>query len=494
MVDVVPAPLQGERRGGRPFAVRPGVRVVVGREPAAVAAAVLLATRLGRDVGAPVAVLHEDEGPGVVELRLTTDPAELPVSAALAPALAAEAYRLEVDERRVVLTALDTTGLARGLATLDQLGHAPAGPGRAVLVPPVLVVDHPRFPWRGLCLDVARHFFGVDVLKQVVSVLAALRLNVLHLHLTDDQGWRLHLPSRPALTEASGRTAVGGDPGGFLTAAEYAEIVTYAATRGVTVIPEIDVPGHVNAALHAYGELTPTGEPTPAYTGVGVGFSRLTAELPATSRFLTDVLGDVAAMTPGPYVHVGGDEAMTMHPAEYQQLMTQAIGTVQAAGRTVVGWQEIARVPLPPGTVVQYWDEREGADDIATAVARGARVVLSPASRFYLDMRYDDATPVGQDWAGHISLRHCYEWEPADLLPVPLEQLAGVEAAIWTEAIRTPRELFLLLMPRLAAVAELGWSAPAARGWDGFRRRVQRLSERWDADGVAWYRPALEER
>jgi len=157
----------------------------------------------------------------------------------------------------------------------------------------------------------------------------------------------------------------------------------------------------------------------------------------------------------------------------------------------VVGWQEIARSPLPPGSVVQYWDEREGADQVVAAVAAGARVLLSPASRLYLDMRYDDATPVGQDWAGHITLRDCYDWEPADLLPVGVDQVIGLEAAIWTEIVRTPRELFILLLPRLAAVAEVAWSAPERRGWEHFARRMLRLTPRWDATGVPWYRGAL---
>ena len=210
-VPVIPAPLQVERCDGAPFVMHAGVRVIVGREPTAVSTAVLLAARIGNDLGAGVAVTHDDDGsPGAIALRLTTDPTELPVPADLLPVLAAEAYRLEVRARRITVTALDVAGLLRGLATLDQLGRTT---GDGVVFPPVVIVDHPRFAWRGLCLDLARHFFDMQTIKSLLTVMAAVKLNVLHLHLTDDQGWRLQSPSRPALTDLSGATAVGGGPG-----------------------------------------------------------------------------------------------------------------------------------------------------------------------------------------------------------------------------------------------------------------------------------------
>lgn len=490
-VPIVPAPVRAERREGRPFRLDAIGRVVVGHDPGAVSAGVLLAGRVGQDTGATVTLVPDDDGtPGAIVLRLITQPTRLPVPAGLAPALAAEAYRLEVDAARVVITALDPRGLLRGLATLDQLRvDAPEG----VVVPPLLVVDHPRFAWRGLCLDVARHWFGVETLREVVGVLFSLRMNTLHLHLTDDQGWRIETPSRPLLTELSAGTAVDGDPGGYLTRSDFDALTTYAAARGITVVPEVDVPGHVNAALHAYGSLTPSGERRPAYTGVGVGFSRLHAEVADTLPFIADVLGDVAAATPGPYVRIGGDEALTMHAAEYDQLVGHAAAVVAAAGKTVVGWQETVRARLPAGSVVQYWEDREPAAPIVAAAAAGSRVLLSPASRVYLDMKYDVGSPVGSDWAGHIALRRCYDWEPTELVPIPEDQIVGVEAAVWTEGVRTARELFWLLLPRLAAVAEVGWSAPARRTWIGFERRLRRPAAQWDAHGLPWNRPAVAE-
>lgn len=485
---VVPAPVRGERRRGLPFRVTAATRVVVGDDPAAVETAVLLATRLGYDLGVPVAVTRDPAGTDVVELRIVADPSRLPVPHDLAPELAVEAYRLEVDAERVIVTALDACGLLRGLATLEQLAR-PSETG--VVVPPVLVVDHPRFAWRGLCVDLARHWFGPETLRLLVGLLYSVKLNRLHLHLTDDQGWRIDSPSHPALAEVSGRTAVGADPGGFLSTGEYGALVTFAAARGITVVPEIDLPGHVNAALHACPDLTPGGEGRPAYTGVGVGFSRLHVELPATLPFVTDVLRDVADITPGPYLHIGGDEALTMHAAEYDHLVRHAADVVTRAGKTVIGWQEAVRAPLPPGSLVQYWDERDGDAAMVAAVDAGARLVLSPASRMYLDMRYDAATPMGSDWAGYIDLRRAYEWDPATLLPVPEDAVAGVEAAIWTENVRTHRDLFGLLLPRLAAAAEVAWSPRARIEYAGFTHRLRRLTPRWDAQGLAWHRQAL---
>lgn len=486
---VVPAPVRAERREGRAFRMTGATRVAVGDDPAAIGAAVLLAARLGFEVDAAVVVTHDGDGDDVVEMRLTTDPARIPVPRSLAPELAAEAYRLEVDEHRVVLTALDARGLLRGLATLEQVSR----PGRGgVVVPPVLVVDHPRFAWRGLCLDVARHWFGPETLRLVVGLLFSLKLNRLHLHLTDDQGWRLEVPSRPALTGISGRTAVGEDPGGFLSVAQYAALTTFADARAVTVVPEIDLPGHVNAALHACPELTSGGQGRPAYTGARTGFSRLCADAPATVPFIRDVLGDVAAMTAGPYVHIGGDEALTMHGTEYAHLVGKAATAVAGAGKTVVAWQEAARVPLPPGSLVQLWDETADGAAVTAAVDAGARLILSPATRLHLDIRSDASMTMGSEGSGHIDLRRAYDWEPGALVGVKERSIAGVEAAIWTEGVRSERDLFTLLLPRLAAVAEVAWSPRGTRDLDRFRARTRRIAARWDALGLAWHRPALD--
>lgn len=476
---LVPVPGHAERRAGEPFSLA-GARVVAPGGAGAPAdhlidrAAVVAGVRLVRSAAT---------GPGAVVLRL--DPH---ARHAVGTPGAGEpgGYVLDVTADTVTLTAPDVGGLHHGVATVLQLTDQDTA-----TVPPVRVEDSPRFAWRGLAIDVVRHFHAVPTVLALLDVMADLRLNVLHLHLTDDQGWRLDLASYPELTARSGHTAVDGDPGGWYSAQDYAAIQAYAARRGIVVVPEIDLPGHVNAALHAVPELNPDGVARPVYEGIEVGFSRLHADLPATAPFVRSVLAEVAALTTGPYVHIGGDEPPAMPPDEYAELVGLATEAVRGEGKTVVCWQEGARAPLPAGSLVQYWDERADADVVTAAAAAGARVLLSPASRAYLDMKYDATTPVGLDWAGHIDLRHAYDWEPLAVLPdVEPGAVAGVEAAVWAETIRTPEDLFFLLLPRLAAFAEVAWSAPTMRDWSDFAARVAALGPRWDAAGLSWGRVA----
>jgi len=480
VIGVIPRPRVCEPGDGAPFEVTSSTAIVVRPTPEEITLAVVAADVLSGGSGSPVEIRYVDDGTaGVIVLRLTPD----------ATPAADERYTLTVTAARIVIDAPRRSGLVRGLATLRQLLR-PVGSGadRRLVAPAVRIEDAPRYRWRGLSVDVARHFFGLDELKVLVTILTRYKLNVLHLHLTDDQGWRLDVPSRPLLTERSAGSSVGGAPGGFLRTAEYAELVEFAAVRGVTVVPEIDIPGHVNAALHAYGELTASGQPPGAYTGIDVGFSRLSADLPATEGFLRDVFTDVATLTPGRYVHIGGDEVTEMSAEEYARLVGIAVDAVHAAGKRVVGWQEVASVPLSPGSLVQVWDHRLDPTDVVAAVRAGARVLLSPAPHAYLDMKYDASTTLGLEWAGHIELRDAYEWEPSTFLDgVPADAIEGIEAAVWTETIRSLDDLTTMLLPRLAALAEVAWSAPEHRDWTDFRARVAQHGAVWDRAGFAWY-------
>ncbi|QTE31590.1 family 20 glycosylhydrolase [Pengzhenrongella sicca] len=477
----MPIPREVVAGAGAPFRVVPGVRLVTGDGPAEISLGVLAADDLGRRVGFPLDLLMGPGGDGQT-IRLSLDP-----DAGPADADAAERYEIDASADRIELAAPRLAGLVRALATLRQL--VVAGPDGVLEVAAVHVADAPRYPWRGLSLDVVRHFVSVEQVKAVLTLMSEYKFNVLHLHLTDDQGWRIALPSRPRLTERSAQSEVGGGPGGFYTALDYAELIAFAAAREITIVPEIDMPGHVFAAQHAYGELTGSGTPVEVYAGTEVGFSHLHRDLPATAAFLADVFGDLAAMTPGDYVHLGGDEIATMPPDEYAWFVRTAHDILRAAGKRVVGWQEIAAVPLGPGSVVQYWDQREPPEPIVAAAAAGARVLLSPGARVYLDMKYDASSPVGLDWAGFTELRDAYDWEPAELVPgLPPEAILGVEAAVWTETISTRDELYYLLLPRLAAVAEVAWSLPERRCWAGFRVRVAGQAPHWQDEGLAFYR------
>jgi hexosaminidase len=350
-----------------------------------------------------------------------------------------------------------------------------------------------RFDWRGVMLDVARHFFGVDDVKRFVDVVARFGFNRLHLHLTDDQGWRIEIRSWPRLAEVGGASAVGGGTGGFYTQRDYAEIAEHAATRDVVVVPEIDLPGHVNAAVVAYPELSLPGLDTVAYTGTDVGFSGLDVTRPRALEFVDDVVREVAELTPGPYVHIGGDEVFKIPNEHYVSFVEHVCARVRAHGKQPVGWEEIAQTRLEPGTIVQHWKDPEHA---RAAARQGARVIMSPATRTYFDLKYDANTELGTEWAGHVSVRDAYEWDPVTQVEgVAPADVLGVEACLWSETMATMRDVEFMAFPRLLALAEVASTRPEERGWENFRSRAPVLRRELDELGATYFRsPELDWR
>ncbi|MBC6470015.1 beta-N-acetylhexosaminidase [Actinomadura alba] len=411
--------------------------------------------------------------------------------------LGREGHLLDIGHQGVRLRAHTAEGLFRGVQTLRQLlppgvEHAGARPGPWT-IPGVRVEDHPRFAWRGVMLDVARHFFAVDTVKRFIDQAAAYKINILHLHLTDDQGWRLAIDRWPRLATYGGGTEVGGGAGGHYSKAEYRAIVEHAAARHMTVVPEIDVPGHTNAALASYPELNPGGRAPDRYTGIEVGFSSLDAHAEITYRFLGDVIDEVAELTPGPYLHIGGDEAHSTDPADYARFLARAQRIIGERGKTVVAWQDAASAPLTRGALVQYWRPAKGSEPdtraARDAVRQGARVIMSPADHAYLDGKYHSGTPLGLDWAGHVGVRDSYAWDPATLVDGVEEQdIAGVEAPLWTETVTGAGDIDFMTFPRLPALAEIGWSPARGRSWESYRDRLAAHGARWTAAGVAFYR------
>ncbi|GGL02283.1 family 20 glycosylhydrolase [Mangrovihabitans endophyticus] len=396
-----------------------------------------------------------------------------------------EGYELVIAQHGVTLRAAAPAGLSAGAQTLAQLadrnGRLPGG----------RIVDRPRLPFRGAMLDLARHFFTVDEIKRYIDEIVVFKINHLHLHLTDDQGWRLEIPGWPRLTEVSGGagTGVDGAGPGFLRAKEYADVVAYAAERFVTVVPEIDMPGHVHAAQVAYPELAGRDEPIAPRTDTEVGYSSLLAGCDVTYAFAEDVIREVARLTPGPFLHIGGDEAQATTRADYQTFLSRVLPLVGKYGKRVVGWHEMAAVDLPEAAVVQYWRIEPADDGVARAAARGSKVIMSPADRTYLDMKYDPDCRLGLEWAGMLDVERAYRWDPAERLPgVGEEALLGVEAPLWSETLRSMADAEFMTFPRLAATAEVGWSPRARRDWDSFRRRLASFGPRWTARGVAFHR------
>ncbi|MFF5492134.1 beta-N-acetylhexosaminidase [Streptomyces aquilus] len=422
---------------------------------------------------------------GDIQLRLAKGP------------FGAEGYRLDSGAKGVTITAARPAGLFHGVQTLRQLlpakvekGSAQPGPW---LVAGGTITDSPRYGWRGAMLDVSRHFFTVDQVKRYIDQLALYKVNKLHLHLSDDQGWRIAIDSWPRLATYGGSTQVGGGPGGFYTKADYREIVRYASSRYLEVVPEIDMPGHTNAALASYAELNCDGVAPPLYTGTEVGFSSLCVGKDLTYDFVDDVIGELAALTPGRYLHIGGDEAHSTSHEDYVTFMDRVQPVVAKYGKTVVGWHQLTGARPSPGAVAQYW----GLDDtsaeekaqVAKAAQNGTGVVLSPADRVYLDMKYTADTPLGQDWAGLVEVRRAYDWDPGDYLAgVPGSAVRGVEAPLWSETIVTSADLEYMAFPRLAGVAELGWSPAGTHDWERYRVRLAAQGARWEAMGINYYR------
>ncbi|MBT8397362.1 MAG: beta-N-acetylhexosaminidase, partial [Gemmatimonadetes bacterium] len=253
-----------------------------------------------------------------------------------------EGYELVASGTGVTIRANAPAGLFYGVQTLRQLlppvmEYTAAYP-RPLFVPAMEILDSPRFTWRGAMLDVSRHYFPPDDVKRLIDLMALYKLNRLHIHLSDDQGWRIEIPSRPNLTAHGGSTEVGGREGGFFSVEEYAELVRYAEDRFVTVVPEIDVPGHTNAALASYPELNCDGVARDLYTGTSVGFSSLCVEKEEVYEFLDDVVRDIAAMTPGPFFHVGGDEVRELSSEAYNAFIERMETIVESHGKRLVGW------------------------------------------------------------------------------------------------------------------------------------------------------------
>ncbi len=443
----------------------------------------MLADSLKSATGFPLPVVETGTNPRTGSISLALAISDLD--------LGEEGYDLRVKPEGVTLTALRPAGLFHGIQTFLQL--LPASIAMTSPQPgpwdieAVTIHDWPRYPWRGAMLDVSRHFFTPGEVKRFIDQLAVYKINVLHLHLTDDQGWRLMIKSWPNLTEHGGKYSVNHDPGGFYTQEEYRDIVEYASQRFITIVPEIDMPGHTNAALASYPELNKSGLAPELYTKTEVGFSSFDIYNEVTYKFLDDVIGEVAALTPAPYIHIGGDEAHSTPDADYIYFVKRVQDIVAAHGKICIGWEEVAKAELLPDTIVQFWWNREWAKKGAK---QGRKFIMSPASNIYLDIKYDASTVLGQDWTKeYIEVRHAYEWDPSTILEdVSPDSILGVEAPLWSETTASIADLDYMIFPRLPGCAEIGWTPLKDRRWDDYRLRLAAHGPRMTARGINFYR------
>jgi hexosaminidase len=521
---VIPAPVRFDVAGGRGFAFQPGT--VIAYSDAGIAPVVgRFCAQIARRTGlrlTPVQDSVAPDGPSVtIELVAGTELDGLPAPHGLSPAggdPADERYSLLIGDRQVVVRAAGPAGVARGLTTLIQLVAAtPAKSTGQIDVPAARIGDGPRYAWRGLSLDVARTFFTVEEIRRVIDLLELYKLNVLHLHLTDDQAWRLPM-GMPGGEPEPGTDCYSTD--------DLRTLVAYAADRFVTIVPEVDTPGHATALLRLHPELS-TGRNEVDYE-VLPGHQRhavwLDPELPATFGLMEQVLAGLAAIFPGPYLHIGADEPRGMPDEEYVSYVRRLRHLVRALGRRPLGWQESARAGLGPDDVIQLW--LTGIDLPATApphvraqvaaevalarrdaeavAAASVPVIVSPLSHCYLDVPYAEppagaalADAAQEDRHGRLGLRvyapktveESFGWEPAEALgPGRAGPVAGVEAAIWAETISGFDDLAFLLLPRLAGVAHKAWSAAELSGWPAHRDRLARHGRLWAQDSLTYFR------
>lgn len=442
-----------------------------------------LADRLNPATGLKVTVQLTGETPASNCILLETN--------ASLDQLGKEGYNLVISTENIRMTANTSEGIFRGIQTLRQLLPAAIESNEhqdaTWKIPTGTIQDYPVYFYRGAMLDVARHFFGVSDVKRYIDLMAAYKMNYLHLHLADDQGWRIEIKSWPALTEIGSTTQVGGGKGGFYTQEAYKELVQYAADRYITIVPEIDMPGHTNAALASVPELNPDNQPTKLYTGTKVGFSTLQTKKDFTYQFLNDVFRELAALTPGPYIHVGGDESHVTKKEDYIPFIEKVQDIVNANGKIMIGWDETTQSALKPASIAQYWAKAENAK---RGVSKGVKLLMSPAAKTYLDMKYDVKTALGLDWAGYIEVDTGYNWDPATLVPgISKENIIGIECPLWSETVTNISDIEFLVFPRLPGYAEIGWSE-ATRRWDEYKERLGNQSERFKFMGINYYKSA----
>jgi len=400
-----------------------------------------------------------------------------------------EGYQLNVSEKSIQISANKPAGVFMGIQTLLQ-SYSQAGiEKKSWIVASGTINDYPQYTYRGAMLDVSRHFFGVKTVKRFIDQMAFFKLNTLHLHLSDDQGWRIEIKSWPKLTTIGGSKQVGGGKGGYFTQDDYKEIINYAKERFITVIPEIDMPGHTNAAYVAYPELNGTGKKADFYTGTDVGFSTFDTRNENTYKFIDDVIRELASITEGEYIHIGGDESHVTKKDDYIYFINRVRKIVKKYNKKMIGWDEVAHADIEEGDVVQYWAKGENA---ILGKQKSAKILMSPAKVAYLDMQYDSTTHIGLHWMGYIEVDKAYNWDPATLEEgISKEDILGVESPLWTETVVTEDDIDYLIFPRLIGHAEIGWTPAEKRNWDDYKVRLANKEYLLNTLGIKFYRSSL---
>ena len=411
-----------------------------------------------------------------------------------------EGYELIISENSVIINSTGSAGAFYAVQTLRQLisFNSYSQEAAVFVIPTGSIKDKPNFKFRGSMLDVARHFFSVKDVKKYIDAMAYYKMNILHLHLSDDQGWRIEIKSWPELTTIGGHTEVGGESGGFYTQKDYTEIVNYATQNHITIIPEIDMPGHTHAAYTSYPILdgrkiktkllensSISDKKSALYTGTEVGFSTFDTRKEEVYTFVDDVVREISALTPGKYFHMGGDESHVTEKDDYTYFVKRVEKIIHKYNKTMIGWDEIATANVDSNAIVQFWAKEENAKK---AVEKGMKIILSPAKKIYLDMQYDSISKHGLHWAAYVPVNTAYNWSPEKYInSINKEYILGIEAPLWSETISNIEELEYLAFPRLIGVAELGWSIEKNRNWEDYKVRLAKQTPYLNSMNIKYY-------
>lgn len=503
---IIPAPVS-LRAGEGTFTLNSSTKLVL--EGDAAGAARRLRSYLGRATGLR---LPNVRGPETGFSQVGHNTILLRTDRNLAP----EGYRLTVDQSRVGITGGSAAGLFYGVQTFRQLLPAETlsskrSTATSWTIPAVEIEDYPRFQWRGAHLDVSRNFMPKEFILKFIDLLAFHKLNTFHWHLTDDQGWRIEIKKYPKLTEVGAwrkdTMLVYGNPGkftgephgGFYTQAEVREIVKYAQERHITIVPEIEMPGHAQAAISAYPELGNTGEKLDVAIRWGV-IENVFNVKDSTIDFLKDVLNEVMDLFPSKFIHIGGDECPKTQwkASPYAQEKMRRLGLkdehelqswfikqmdahIASKGRRMIGWSEILEGGLAPGAALMVWLGNDGAE---TAVKSGHDVVMAQTSHTYFDYyQSQDRTKEPHAIGGFLPLSKVYEYEPIlpSFTPEQTKHVLGAQFQLWTEYIRDPKHLEYMAFPRGCALSEVVWSPKDGRNFNAFLGRLKVHTERLSA-------------
>ena len=510
--NVVPLPKSVVMAKGLPFNLTNATTIVYeGTNPEMKRNARFLSEYIQQASGIKTAVLDKRDKKAAA-IVLTIDP----------KVAGAEAYRLSVNNKRVTIAASTPAGVFYGIQTLRKSLPVQTT-GEAITLPAVTVADAPRFGYRGMMLDCARHFFPLSFVKKFIDILAMHNMNVFHWHLTEDQGWRLEIKSHPELTAKSsmrsgtviGHNATVDDSiphGGFYTQQEAREIVEYARQRHITVIPEIDMPGHMLAALAAYPELGCTGGPYEVGHRWGVYKDVLCLGKESTYKFVQDVIDEVVDIFPAKYFHIGGDESPTVmwekcpkclqkakdentDIKHLQQYFTNRVEKyLNGKGKSIIGWDEILEGKINQSATIMSW---RGVEPGLKAAKQGHDVIMTPSSHVYFDHYQAKDTKHEPDAIGGCSpVEKVYSYEPLpDTLSAEAKnRIKGVQANLWTEYIPFTTQAEYMVLPRMAALAEVQWTPVAKKNFDDFSKRALRLSDLYDRYGYQYARHLWKEK